>query len=188
MDSILEKSLTTIDAAIATLNYFDKQFPLSTLVQADDAIYPAHYCGKGQYDRIDFDKKNGVSYWRKVQNVSTQTVDGDISCRDVLQISYPMRLVGAIPKNKLSADDAYSEERVIQTILGTVTGSNKTIKAAIKANSVFIIPSSFETEMLEIVKTEYSLVKAINYNMAYFRIDFDLIIQIREDCIPKECD
>ena len=131
---------------------------------------------------------NGISYWRKVSQVTIGEGTELIGCKDVLSFTYPLRLVGAIPKKKQSKDDAYSEERAIQTILSVITGSNTTIKSAIKAQSVFINPSSQDDDALRILPLEYSQIENINYNLSYFRIDIDLVIQIREDCIIKECD
>lgn len=188
MDAILESSITTLNTAIEALNYFEKQHVLVERVRSQDKIYPAPYCTNGEYQEINFDNFDGVSYWRKTGIVTMSEADTQIACNDVVQFTYPLRIVGAVKKEKLIKDDAYSEERIIQTIIGTVTGSNKVIKALIKAKSVFIRPTSHDDDALRILQTEYSEVDNINYNLAYFRIDFDLIVQIRENCIEKECD
>lgn len=188
MDAILESSITTLNTAIEALNYFEKQHVLVDRVRNQEKIYPAEYCTDGEYQEINFDNFDGVSYWRKTGVVTIGEGATDIACNDVVQFTYPIRLVGAIKKEKLSKDDAYSEERIIQTIIGTVTGSNGVIKGLVKAKSVFIRPTSHDDDALRILQTEYSELDNINYNLAYFRIDFDLVILIRENCIQKECD
>ncbi len=188
MDAMIQNTITTLNTAINALDYFEKQFELVERVRTGDKIYPAPYCTDGEYQPINFDNFNGVSYWRKTAPVSISEDDAEIACNDVLAFNYPLRLVGAIKKEKLSKDDAYSEERVIQTIISNVTGSNKVIKGLIKAKSVFIRPTSHDDDALRILQTEYSEVDNINYNFAYFRIDFDVIINIRENCIPNECE
>ncbi len=188
MEAMIENTITTLNTSINVLNYFEKQFELVERVKMGDKIYPAPYCTNGEYEEINFDNLNGVSYWRKTGVVTIGEADTQIACNDVIQFTYPLRIVGAVKKEKLSKDDAYSEERIIQTIISNVTGSNKVIKGLIKAKSVFINPTSHDDDALRILQTEYSEVDNINYNLAYFRIDFDVVIQIRENCIPNECD
>ncbi len=185
---MIEQAITTINAAIKPLNYFEKQFELCEQVKNGDKIYPAQYCSEGQYDNINFDNSNGVSYWRKIGDVTITDAEGLIACKDVLQFTYPMRLIGAVKKEKQSKDDAYSEERAIQSIISVITGSNKTIKAATKAYRVDITPQAQSDDALTILQAEYSEVPDINYNYSYFKIDVDFIFIIREDCIIKECD
>lgn len=184
---MLELIIPALNAEIS--DYFQQQFELAEqTTDGKGKLQPKIYCTKGQLDNIDLGNKNGVSYWRKTGAVNIDRDDdtSSISCIDDYTFTYPLVLIGAVPKKKLSKDDSYSEERMIITIIKQLTSVN--LKTILKAKSADVNPGAYETDSVTILKQEYSSVDNINYDLAYFALNINVVVQIREDCIPEECE
>lgn len=184
---MLDKIIPKLNAVIS--DYFQQQFELSVqITDGNGKIQPKIYCTKGQLDNIDLGNKNGVNYWRKTGSVDID-IDTDTSlvgCLDDYTFTYPLVLIGSVPKKKLTKDDSYSEERMIITIIKNLTSVD--LKSTLKAKNVDVNPGTYETNAVTILNQEYSDVDNINYNLAYFALNVNVVVQIREDCIPEECE
>lgn len=183
-----------LDLIIPVLNaqlgdYFEKQFELADLItDGNGKRQPAVYCSKGEWDNINLGNPNGLSYWRKISEVTTSTTTEQqmVACLDIYEFTYPLEVIGAVPKEKLSIDDSYSEERLITTLIKNLSLTD--LKTTLKAMRVDVTPGNYETNNVNILAQEYSEVQNINYNLAYFSLKVNVVVTIRQDCIPDECE
>lgn len=186
---MLDIIIPALNTQLETLKYFEQRFELAEqITDGNGKVQPKIYCAKGQLDSINLDNKNGVSYWRKTDPVTVTTVDEEqlVACLDYYQFTFPLFLIGAVPKEKLIKDDSYSEDRMIITIIKALAETG--LKTALKAKQVDVNPSGYETNNVKVLTQEYSSVDNINYNLAYFSLRIDIVVLIRQDCIIGECD
>lgn len=182
-----------INAKLAVLNYFDKQFELVEIItRSDGQKRPAEYHHKGEYkDVTKFDKYNGMSYIRKRGSVTTSETDDTLSaCGDLINLSMPLRLVAVIPRKKLTCDDKYSEDVIASTITRELTDRTSDLKKTFHARSGRISIDSYNTNGNEILSEEYSGIQAtdINFKFAYIAFDIAVNLLINKNCLTKDCD
>lgn len=192
---MLSRITEHLHAAIEATGYFEKIFPMAELIAKGDMVYPATYCEKGEYKSVNnFDQYNGLAYIRmdgkqRFQNAS-QNSDMPICDPDV-QMEFPLRLVACIPKAKLSADDAFSDERVSRTLIAALTQVGGQIKQSLRASGYTSFPDAVDMDSRSILREEYHNVEKmqdINYGFSYCAIDFTVTIKIKASCITAECD
>jgi hypothetical protein len=191
---MLEKIICYLTGKLNETEYFQKIFPFVELIQKGDNLRPAEYLGKGQFkDVTRFDHYNGMAYFRKAGSTKTSEGDDEISevpCSLLLKFEYPLRLVMCVPKEKLTKDDEFSDERMTNTILSVVTGEGGAIKNQLKALEVTFIPTQVITSNKDVLNDEYPgfSINDINYKYAYAAIDLTVTVQIKQSCLQTECE
>lgn len=184
---MLKVVIEEINKVLEPLNYFQKVLGIAESVwDGNGKKQPKIYCSDGQFKGINLDHKNGLSYWKKRSDATVATRASDlVACIDDYIFQYPLSLICSIPRKKLITDDSYSEDSAATTILKVL--DNADLKTALNAKNVDVNPNGYTTNNITILNEEYSSIDNLNYNLAYFRINVTVVVQIRQDCIPEDC-
>lgn len=189
---MLEIIICYLIAKLKPTNYFETLFPLAELIRTSgksDAFRPVVYLANGQAKDISvYDHFNGVCYFRETGKETSEEINKG-NCRTELQIQHPLRLVGCVPKSKLTKDDNYSDDRIANSLRKVLTENGGLLKNYLKANSLSISVSSISKNHREILSEEYpgTEFKDINLNYSLVAIDFNVTVAIYADCIESEC-
>lgn len=189
---MLEKIITYLNVLLEGTNYFERVFELAELVQdAKGKITPKAYCTKSNWEEVTKpDKYNGLAYWRKNGNISVEnSAESFPACGFEMVINYPMKFVCFVPKSKLQKDDCYSDDRIAETIIKTLTLSDATLKKQVGAKLLETSVSSFTTDNKVIIGEEYDGVEFTNirFKYSYLSIDFNFKIIINKSCLTTNC-
>jgi hypothetical protein len=114
---MLKTVVNFLNLKLGLLNYFDLTRCLSELkVDSEGKTSPKEYISNGNWDNIDFDAKDGVSYWRLRDEITTSPIESVYKAGKRVEVTIPLKLVFSVPRRKLTEDDAYSFDRIRQTI------------------------------------------------------------------------
>lgn len=178
------------DAKLAP--FVEKFYPLVKLKSDGSRTFPVHYIGNANYENVNrLDNFNGVAYLRQVADpVSNPNEEGLVACKTELNIVYPLRLVFAIPRSKVKVDDEFAEDGLVGDLIREIASKNSSLKAALTASKVSVIPSSWSTDAAKVWSEETSGTGTIdvNYRFIYGAIDFNVTIDINADCIKESCE
>lgn len=182
-----------IVSRLQATGYFDKIYPMVELVAKGDTVFPAQYCGQGQYTQVsNYDNYNGLAYIRMIGKERISSADDEFAmCDPVVQVEYPMRMVACVPKNKLSVDDAYADDRISKTLVIAITQKGGTIKQVLKAIDYSTLVDAIDFDNRRILSEEYQNIpkmQDINYRFSYHAIDFVVMVKTRLSCMAGECD
>lgn len=181
--------VTYLNAQLSLLDYFEKSHCLSELITKGEETFPAEYIEKGNFQNIELDNSNGVSYWRKSGDITTEEVENAVGCERLLDYVLPLRLVAAVPKIKLSEDDAYSADRIGKTIIKQLEQNARDLRSQIKARNIIIHVDSYSTDNAQIISDEYGGgSREVKYDMAYLALEVTVTITITKACLLAECD
>lgn len=178
---------------IEELGLFDKQFGLAELVEdSSGKTYPLIYLSNGSLKHVtEFSDWLGLSYFRINGNVTTaQAFDQSFqACANTIEITYPLKFVGTIKRNKLKKDDAYAADRVIQTIKKKIIENNAKVQTEISAKKVSFFVTSETSDRKEIVADEYPRTEGIkiNWEYIYIALNIEAKVLINTSCIPDYC-
>lgn len=187
---MLETIIEYQNAKFENLSYFSRVFGRAEIITVKDKFAPHHYIGNGEYVNVsDFDQYGGSCYWRKNGRVSVADISSSsmIANKKVVEISIPMRLIVTVPKGKLSSDDAYSGERIANTLIRTIQENNITLKNAISARKIVFNISGWEDEAQAVKKSEYSG-RDMKPDWVYLALDIDIVIDADASCLSTECE
>ena len=186
-----------LNDSLEDTGYFDQRFGLCELVQRSDGqISPKQYCGKGEWKEVsNFDSYNGVSYFRKTGDTGIELLEPDdataslIACEDTNVFTFPLKLVGCIPRKKLKTDDAYSDDRTVNSLIAAVQADTSGLATLLQARTIYITADSYTTNNQAILSEEYTNISPndINYNFIYFAINITVEVNILTSCIITEC-
>lgn len=189
---MLEQIICYLVTLATQSNYFEKIIPFARLVTAGDGkVSPKEYIANGQLKDVSiFDNVNGLAYFRMTgkQRIGFSNKN-EVPCYDEFLIDFPIRLVGAVLKKKLSKDDAFSETRMTQSLIAQLSIRHSELTKDLKASSVTFLPNNVTVEGNIIATEEYKgqNIRDINYNYAYIAIDFTASVRIKINCIEQEC-
>ena len=188
---MLESIIQFINLKLGLLNYFEKRHCLTTLVKNDDGlIYPAEYISNGDFDAIDFDGYDGVSYMRVNGEVDIARTDQQYTPKPRLEVSFPLKLVYAVRKDKLTQDDAYSWDRVRASIAKQLETDSKDLANTLEADLVQISTSSYMSDTKEIWDEETAETGQFQpkFEVVFGSMEVTVTVTTRAECIPAECD
>jgi len=185
---LVEDIVTYMNNQLEPLNYFEEIECLAELLDFNEKVKPAVYSGKGQWKNIEIDNFNGISYWRKNGDVTNERIENVVGCQELFEITVPLRMVGIIPRKKLSKDDQYAGDRVARTILKALEDNVMVLKTAIQANRASVEVDSYSTNAREIVTEEYDNEKVVNFKRLYLAIEVSVVVEIQKDCLMAECE
>jgi hypothetical protein len=188
---MLESIIQFINLKLGLLNYFEKRHCLTTLVKNDDGlIYPAEYISNGDFDAIDFDAYDGVSYMRVNGEVDIARTDQQYTPKPRLEVSFPLKLVYAVRKDKLTQDDAYSWDRVRASIAKQLETDSKDLANTLDADLVQISTSSYMSDTKEIWDEETAETGQFQpkFEVVFGSMEVTVTVTTRAECIPAECD
>jgi hypothetical protein len=192
--------ITTLFCDIAqrlkATGFFDVVYEYTELIdRGNGTIRPMYYKGKqsGYIDVQNFDK-NGIGYIRKTSNVRIEldtSVVKITSCQeDMLSyatMTYPLRLVVAIPKDKLE-DSPLVDDILVADLMGALQGDYVSTANDMDATSVRLLINSYDTNSLSIWSSENKGVifdESVVYRFSYVAIDFNVQIKGKLTCLQN---
>ncbi len=187
---MLGAALNKATELLGQLNLFNKIYALADRVSDGNKSYPAFFNGAGNYEPIKYDTTNGMCYFRKTGKVNlsqeTSTSAQTTSCADVLyKLSYPLRLVVLLPKEKADCDGPFADDFFAEVIISKLTSKtfgNETVRSA------KFVSTGYESDNQNVLKEEYSNWKEINdinYLWSYLAIDFNFEVIVDKDCLSS---
>lgn len=176
--------------------FFDVVYEYTELIdRGNGTIRPMYYKGKqsGYIDVQNFDK-NGVGYIRKTSNVRVEldtSVVKVTSCQEDMltyaTITFPLRLVVAIPKDKLE-DSPLVDDILVADLMGAIQGDYQQTAEDMDATSVRLLVNSYDTSSLSIWANENKGVafdESVVYRFSYVAIDFNVQIKGKLSCLQN---
>jgi len=176
--------------------FFDIVYEYTELIdRGNGTIRPMYYKGKqsGYIDVQNFDK-NGVGYIRKTSNVRVEldtSVVKVTSCQEDMltyaTITLPLRLVVAIPKDKLE-DSPLVDDILVADLMGAIQGDYQQTAEDMDATSVRLLVNSYDTSSLSIWANEnkgVSFDESVVYRFSYVAIDFNVQIKGKLSCLQN---
>lgn len=191
---MLKSLITYLNLKLDLLNYFDLTRCLVELKDNSEGTrQPVEYISKGNYDVIDWDEFNGVSYWRlrdEITSDRTEEKKYKAGARNNIETTVPLKLVFAVPRAKLTEDDAYSFDRIRQTMVKQFAIDDDVIKTTLQAESVRINVVSANSDAKEVWDEETGSTGTFEpkYETVFGSIDVDVVIISKHSCLPTECD
>jgi len=182
------------DTKLALTGWVEKFFPLVKQNFDGDKGVPEYYKGRGQYEQVsNFDNWNGMAYLRLTSSpsVNENTDNQNIkACANAYSINYPLRLVFCIKRSQLKLDDAFAEDRLVTDLIKALAGKNGTLKSNLRAMATNIVPESWTTESVDVIRDEYPGRNDVDINMEfiYGAINFNVSILIDKNCITDSCE
>jgi len=189
---MLEAIIPYLNAFLKATKYFEKNLGLVEIItDPKGKASPKEYCSGGEWKEVsNFDKYNGVSYWRKDGDQTQEEIESDVSCDKFLRLNIPLKLIVATPKKRTKKDDAYSDERIANDIIKILVHSAALLKPTLKARRINITVPSYDTNNTTVFNGEYSNVGRtdINYKWSYLSLNVLVVIEIKKDCMNNSCD
>ena len=188
---MLESIIDFINLKLGLLNYFEKTHCLSTLVKNDDGlIYPAEYISNGDFDAVDFDAYDGVSYIRVNGEIDVERVDQRYTPKPRLNVTFPLRLVYAVRKDKLTKDDAYSFDRVRGSLVKQLESDSADLANQLEADRIVVSTSNYISDTKELWDEETAETGTFQpkYEVVFGAMEVSVTVTTRAECIPSECD
>lgn len=189
--NIIQRALCDLKDELITSGYFTVFYEYAELLTGNDDRFPQVYVGRGQYKKIyDFDV-NGSGYIRMNGSVGAQIITDErfqmTSCSDsnpLHDISFPFRLVAAVPKSKM-LDDAFSDHTLTLDLMGYIS---KKLPAIGNVASVHGRVQSYTTDRERIWNNEvHGIEKTVKFDLALIAIDFTITMRTSLDCIRQTC-
>jgi len=191
---MLKSLITYLNLKLDLLNYFDLTRCLVELKEDSEGTkQPVEYISSGDYDVIDWDEFNGVSYWRLRDEITSDRTEErkyKAGSRNNIETTIPLKLVFAVPRTKLTEDDAYSFDRIRQTMVKQFAIDDDVIKTTLQAESVRINVVTANSDAKEVWEEETDGTGTFEpkYETIFGSIDVDVVIISKHSCLPTECD
>ena len=173
------------------LNYFDLTRCLCEIkTDSEGLAAPKEYISEGNFDAINFDAFDGVSYWRLRDEITTTPLDNVYKAGKRIQTTVPLKLVFSIRRDKLSEDDAYSYDRIRQTIVKQFNFDDGALKTSLGSEKVIISSPTANGNPKEVwdEETENTGTFEPKYEVVFGSVDIDVVITSKGECLPTECD
>lgn len=175
------------------LNYFDLTrclCELKTESGESGITAPKEYISDGNWDNVDFDAFDGVSYWRLRDEITTTPLENAYKAGKRVEITVPLKLVFSVRREKLTADDAYSYDRIRQTIVKQFNIDDGDLKTSLGAEKVLITSPTANGDAKEVWDGETANTGTFEpkYEVVFGSVDIDVVIISKGECLPAECD
>jgi hypothetical protein len=182
---ILKTTIERLNELALTTNLFSKLYGICEIDKAvkDKSIAGiSHYTSAGQKEQVtNYDNENGTLFWLRRANSSMSLVSvgqRTKSCEDLFQISFALRGVAVVKRDKLPCDNATSSDLIAQAVTKVFIGNEVMLKKSMNARRVTVTPIGYAVDPKEIIKN-------LNYASVYF--DIDVTIQTTKECLPIIC-
>lgn len=187
---MLKAIVNFLNLKLELLNYFDLTRCLCELKRKGDVVAPKEYVSAGEWQNIDFDSSDGVSYWRLRDPISVTRETNPNKALKRVQTTVPMKLVFSVRRDKLTTDDAYSFDRIRQTIVKQFNIDNGALTTALGAAKVTITAPSSDGDPLSVWEDETGGTgkQEPDFKYVFGSIDIDIVIDSDTDCLATECD
>jgi len=192
---MLKAIITYLNLKLSLLNYFDMTRCLCELKaesdkEDDTRISPKEYISNGEWQSIDFDAFNGVSYWRLRDEIQTEPVENQYKASKKVDVKIPLRLVFSVNRSKLTQDDAYSFDRIRETIVKQFNFDDGDLKTQLQVNKVTVSAPTANGNAQEVWNEETANTGTFEpkYEVVFGSIDIDVDLVADKDCLLTECD
>ena len=187
---MLKAIVNFLNLKLELLNYFDLTRCLVELKTKGDVVAPKEYIASGEWQNVDFDAFDGVSYWRLRDPITVSREANPNKALKRVQTTVPMKLVFSVRRTKLTEDDAYSFDRIRQTIVKQFNIDNGALTTALGAAKVTITAPSSDGDPLSVwdAETNGTGTQEPDFKYVFGSIDIDIVIDSDTDCLPTECD
>lgn len=153
------------------------------------SIRPKYYKGKkvGYVDVHNWDV-NGTCYFRKTGKTTILKKRAKYrACSDgkLIAMTFPIRLVSCIPKDKLT-DSPFMDDQHAQDLIGVLTGNYDQLALTISAHSVDFDVTGYETDAETVWNSEITGVlfsETTVQKFSYISIDFILTVKGDSECL-----
>lgn len=178
-----------IDYLVAKLNLlgiFDKVYCLTELKNDGEQKYPVHYKQNGDWERIEIDQRNGVSYFR-CEDVTSSEIENRYGTDILLQSNFDIKVIAYKRKGDVGTDNAYSADGLADVLKKQLTFRNETLQATINSRSVKSIVVSENTDSADIYNEEYSPAPQpdIPFKWSVVSIGVNVEVVHRRDCMDN---
>ncbi len=172
---MIEKISCYLVQLLEATGYYQKIWGLAELLEKDGQTFPVIYEMNGQYTPIRFEF-DGTS-WFRVGEVTMDEDDElqDISCNEVINISYPFILAGAMPRKK---DSPFYIHKVVEDHMGVLTGMDAELRRDLQAVGLDIELSGYQMNL----DSEFEEID-LSHKYGYFTLNFTVSVKMRKDCI-----
>lgn len=190
---MLKTVVNFLNLKLGLLNYFDLTRCLCELKaeSGDDGITaPKEYVSNGNWDNIDFDAFDGVSYWRLRDEITTSPLENAYKAGKRIETTVPLKLVFSVRRDKLTADDAYSYDRIRQTIVKQFNIDDGALKTSLGAEKILITSPTANGDAKAVWdgETDNTGTFEPKYEVVFGSVDIDVVIISKGECLPTECD
>ena len=160
------------------LNYFDLTrclCELKTESGESGITAPKEYISDGNWDNVDFDAFDGVSYWRLRDEITTTPLENAYKAGKRVEITVPLKLVFSVRREKLTADDAYSYDRIRQTIVKQFNIDDGDLKTSLGAEKILITSPTANGDAKEVWDGETANTGTFEpkYEVVFGSVDID---------------
>jgi hypothetical protein len=188
---MIETLVKYLNNQIGETNLFDKRFGLAEQVEVEGKTYPLIYLSSGNLKHVtEISDWLGMSYFRQDGNETVGTdAENYIACAIPLEITYPLKFVGTIKRDKLKKDDGYAADRVIQTLIKKIIDNASQIRSELNAKKVTFTVTSSTSDRKIIIEEEYPGVDEIqvNWEYIYISLDIEAKVFITKECLDDYC-
>lgn len=186
---MLNHIVSYLNTRLVTTGYFTRMFEFVELKpQKDKPVAPMAYCNNEWVDVTNFDTANGTSYIRLRGAISiTERTNTHVSGETLLNVSYPLRIVGVVKNSHLATNDAFRSVALAQDISMAVTNTLAiNLNSVVKSRSVDIIASSLNTDAIAIIRDEMPAFSE-RYEYTFAAVDINVNVEISQDCYANAC-
>lgn len=186
---MLKQIIDFLNIRISVLNYCEQLFCLCEIKGDGETREPMQRGSQGEYQRINFDQWNGVGYWRLRADVTTDDAPVLVSGKKRLIRTFPLRFVFAVPRSKVSVDDAYAFQRAAQTIEKAITVSLGDLQLQLGAGRVTVAVNTEKHDPKEVWDSETDGTKQYEpkYELLYGALDMTVAVTADVACFVGEC-
>ena len=179
-----ERIVDFLDALVATVGAIDNRYCLVEKRQMSNngqvTNIPYKYVGNGNYTPVEIDG-GSVSYWRLVNNISFDVVDGNTAIKN-LQATYPVRYVAMVKR------DEVNPLTFSQDVANVLEGRNKDLQTQLQAKSVNVTVNSIDTDTPSIWSSEFDVpLSEPDYKRSLILIDMTVTVTAKRECW-QSCD
>ena len=186
---ILETALCNLKDDLMLSGYFNRIYEYAEQIERNNEKFPQVYTGNGQYKMIyDFDV-NGSGYFRKNGDSRIETIGSswDVTAcngtNPLIDIVYPIRFVGAVPKSMLD-DNSFSDDLLALELIGYIGKK----QPSADTTSVVGRVTSYTTDRDRVWSDEVrGIEKMVDLRLSFIAIDFYLSFRTNLDCIKQTC-
>jgi len=186
---MLNHIITYLNTRLATTGYFTTMFEFVELKpQKDKPVAPMAYCNNEWIDVSNFDKANGTSYIRLRSAISiTEKNNTHVSGETLLNISYPLRVVGVVKNSHLLDNNSFRSINLAQDIAMAMTNTGAIqLNTSLKSRSVDILVSSLNVDAVSVMREEMPAVSE-RYEYTIVAVDINVNVEISQDCYEDTC-
>lgn len=194
---ILSDIINVLQVSLEGTNLFNTIYPIAeikrTIQQGQPKTFPAATKGLGEFIPLEYDSSGGMTYFRRNGSVNLRPVHkSDVpliiqtscgSLDDYYLLNYSLKQICFISKEKASCVDGFEDDELAYKVIGAVSDADIKITDIV---SVSVTANQYETDHLKVLQSEYSNwqdINDINYNYAYFSIDWSLQIIAKKTCL-----